>query len=194
MKAIVFLILLSFGMTNHQTPKKWGLAKNKNGVKVYVSPAPNSDYYAFKAVMPVTASPTKIVRILKDVNNYPKWFAYTASTKLTSQTAKEQYFFMETDYPWPFSNECMNYSMEFIQLTGGKQKITINGTTENTSCKYALKKANGYILLEPTQTGTQVSYYFHCEPSQNIPTWLINPRIHEMPYQTFIGLKKQLSN
>jgi len=128
------------------------------------------------------------------VNKYPEWFAFTASAKLINQITNEQLFFMETDYPWPYSNECMNYHMEFVKIQDNKQKITITGTNKSMNCKKSLKKASGYFLLEPDGGNTKISYYFHSEPSQNIPTWLINPMIHEMPYQTFISMRKKLNS
>ena len=191
-KIIVFLIVISASITRVYPQKTWQLAKDKEGIKAYVSEVPNSGYYAFKAMMSIKASKIEVVKLLKDVANYPKWFAYTASAKLINQTTNEQQFLMETDYPWPYSNECMNYTMNFAKIEGNKQEITIIGTNKNTDCKYSLKRANGYILLEPDNENTKITYYFHSEPSQSIPTWLINPRIHEMPFQTFIYLRKRL--
>jgi hypothetical protein len=192
MKILVFLIVISVGITKVYSQKAWQLAKDKEGIKVYVSKVSFSDYFAFKAVMSVRASEMEVEKILKDIDNYPKWFAFTASAKLIKQTTNEQQFFMEIDYPWPYSNECMNYTMNFVKIQGNKQEITIIGTNKNTNCEYSLKRANGYILLEPDNENTKITYYFHSEPSQNIPTWLINPRIHEMPFQTFISLRKKL--
>ncbi len=187
-------MLLSFGITTIHAQEKWELVKNKNGIKVYVTEITCSEYYAFKAVMLVRATNIEIVKILKDVNRYPEWFAFTVSAKLINQSTHEQLFSMETDYPWPYSNECMNYHMEFAKIQNEKQKIMITGTNENINCKKALKKASGYILLEPDEGKTKMSYYFHSEPSQNIPTWLINPMIHKMPYQSFIAMRKILNS
>lgn len=193
MKAILPLMLLLVSIPKIYTQETWDLAKNKKGIKVLVSKIPASDYYAFKAIMVLNTTEVEIIKILKDVSKYPEWFAYTAATKLINQTSHEQWFFTETDYPWPYSNECMNYHMEFVEIQNGKQKITITKMDDNTNCKYSLNKASGYILLEPDGSNIKITYYFHAEPSQDIPTWLINPRIHEMPYRTFVSLRKRLN-
>ncbi|BDS11472.1 START domain-containing protein [Aureispira anguillae] len=193
MKIVALLIFTLVSIINIYAQDKWKLVKNKNEIKVYVSEISGSNYYAFKAVMTVKSTEAEIIEVLRNVSNYPEWFAFTASAKLIQQTTNEQIFFMETDYPWPFSNECMNYNMRFVKEQGKNQKITITETDKKVDCKYSLKKASGYILLEPDKGNTRISYYFHSEPSQNIPSWLINPRIHEMPYQTFISLKEQLN-
>ncbi len=195
MKTIFLVLFIALSLTKIHAQDKWKLAKNEDGITVYVGAVANSDYFAFKALMSVKTSKTEIIKILKDVNKYSEWFAFTASTKLISQSTNEQFFFMETDYPWPYSNECMNYKMIFEQLQDNKLKISITGMSKNVNCDYTLKKASGFILLEPDSKSDyiKITYYFHSEPSQSIPTWLINPMIHEMPFQTFKALAKKLN-
>lgn len=191
----IMLVLLSFcNVMTLKAQQTWNIAKEKDGIKVIVGEVRNSEYYAFKATMTVKATENEVVEILKDVNKYPEWFAFTASTKRISHSEIEQQFFMETDYPWPYSNECMNYQMIFEKPQPNKTKIAITGRNQNVPCKYSFKKAGGYILLESEKGGVKITYYFHSEPSQRIPTWLINPRIHEMPFQTFEALREKLSN
>jgi hypothetical protein len=192
MRLILLVLFVTMSITKSKAQEIWQLAKDKDGIKVYVSEVTNCDYYAFKAVMSVRTIESKIVEILKDANNYSDWFAFTASAKLISQTENEQIVFIETDYPWPFSNECMNYKMVFEKLQNDKLKISIVGINSTVKCDYSLKKANGYILLEPENVNIKITYYFHSEPSQKIRPWLINPRVHEMPFQTFKGLRKKL--
>ena len=87
----------------------------------------------------------------------------------------------------------MNYKMVFEKSQGNKIKIPITGIDSTVKCEYSLKKASGFILLEPENGNLKITYYFHSEPTQNIPTWLINPRIYEMPLHTFKALRKKLN-
>lgn len=194
MKSIIVAVLIIFPKCLVEAQDNWKLAIHKNGIKIYVGHVTDSDYLAFKAIMSLRTTESKIIEILRDVNEYPEWFAFTASTKLISQSPTDQKFFMETDYPWPYINECMRYTMDFEGIAGSRQMISIMGTSDRTFCEKSLKKADGYILLEPDQDHIIITYYFHSEPSQNIPTWLINPMIHKMPYQTFSALKKKLTD
>jgi N6-adenosine-specific RNA methylase IME4 len=109
------------------------------------------------------------------------------SVKLIKQTENEQSFAMETDYTWTFSNECMKYAMTFQKTESQGMKIRIIGTNAKRNCNYSLKKAKGYILLEPDKEDIKITYYFHSESLQNIPLWLINSMIYKMPFQTFIA-------
>lgn len=193
-KSIFLLVYLSVVSLKIPAQTNLKLAKDKDGIKVFVGAVTESEYYAFKAVMSVKSTENEILRILKDVSRYPEWFAFTSSVKLISQNENDCQFFLETDYPWPYLNECKNYVMKFTSRQDGKQEIIITGNNIKTSCKYSLKKASGYILLEADGMNTKITYYFHSEPSQKIPSWLINPRIHEMPFQTFVSLRKKLTS
>jgi hypothetical protein len=166
------------------------LAKEKDGIRIWVGSVSGSSYFAFKAEMSLEASEADIVKILKDVRRYPDWFAFTSSVKLISQNETNHQFVLETDYPWPYANECMQFTMNFDAKKDNKRIITITGNNSATNCKFTLKKASGFILLEQKGGNTTITYYFHSEPSQKIPSWLINPRIHEMPFQTFLALKR----
>jgi hypothetical protein len=192
MKCLIMGLMLIAGIAKSFGQEKWKLAKNEQGIKVYVGEIPNSDYFAFKAVMSVKSTENQVLKILKDVNKYIEWFAFTESVKLIKQSENEQFFEMETDYPWPFANECMNYLMTLQKAENKTTKISITGTNDKVNCNYSLKKAGGYILLEPDNGDIRIVYYFHSEPSQKIPARLINPMLYKMPFQTFIALKKKL--
>lgn len=192
MKAVVLWMFICCSV-QLLAQENWQLVKAKKGIEVYVAEMVDSDYYAFKAMMWLDVTQQEIVHQLRKVSVYPEWFAYTARARLISQNNEQQSFFMETDYPWPFSNECMNYKMSFEERGGEQLKIVIEGLNDYVDCKYRFKKASGYILLETVGKRVKITYYFHCEPEQYIPTWLINPNIHEMPYRTFVGLRSQLS-
>ena len=84
MKVILLVLFVAISITKSNAQETWQLAKDKEGIKVYVSEFGNSDYYAFKAIMSVRTNESKIVEILKDANKYSDWFAFTALAKLMS--------------------------------------------------------------------------------------------------------------
>lgn len=192
MKYLIAGLFLLIGYMPSYGQQKWKLAKSDQGIEVFTTEVFNSKYVAFKATMLIKASEPEVLKILKDLHKYPEWLAYTASVTDIQQTERDQTFVMETDYPWPYSNECMKYSMTFQRDDNKGLKVNISGTQGRAGCKYTIKKAEGYILLETERDQIRITYYFHSEPSQNIPAFLLNSSIHKMPYQTFVTLKKKL--
>lgn len=193
MKCLIVGLFVLIGLASYGQ-QKWKLAKRDQGIEIFTTEVMNSNYVAFKATMSIKTTEQEVLKILKDLHKYPEWLAYTASVSEIQQTGLDQRFVMETDYPWPYSNECMKYSMSFQRNDNNGLKVNISGTQGRVGCKYSIKKAEGYILLEPDQDHIRITYYFHSEPSQNIPAFLLNSSIHKMPYQTFLTLKKKLAH
>jgi hypothetical protein len=55
-----------------------------------------------------------------------------------------------------------------------------------------MKKAEGYILLQPSDNKTEIIYVFHSEPGETIPAWMANNSIAKLPFKTLSGLRKVL--
>lgn len=56
-----------------------------------------------------------------------------------------------------------------------------------------VKHSHGYYLLEPVDNKrTRVTWTHHTNPGGNLPIWLINSLIKEMPYRTLQGLRKKV--
>ncbi len=201
---LISIGILIFGIlvgtkSSAESTSSWKLQKNSDGILIESRKEIGSEYHSFKASMILDTDLETIVKELKDVNEYPNWFAFTKSTFLIYQTKNEQIVFMETDFPWPYQNEFMEYRMVFLKETNGTIHINIVGISKSTEVKqglYPLKKAKGYIKLYPllsdTKSQVKLVYFFHSEPRQEIPTWLINPMIHEMPYKTLMELRKRV--
>ena len=174
---------------------QWIIDKNEEGIKVYTRVEQDSDFKSFKAVMVVNASADQILKILKDANAYTKWFGYTKSSKLLTYEKESQYNYVETIFPWPFSNRDMVYRLSVNTLSSGAIKIYLKGLPDYIPERRGIvrmKKAEGHILLTPQENKIEITYEFHSEPGDNIPSWLANSSITELPYKTLSGLRKML--
>lgn len=174
----------------------WELDKNKNGIKVYTRIKENSSFKSFKAVMTVDASTSEILKILQNTNNYTNWYGYTKTSKLLKQEKNIQYNYVETIFPWPFRNRDMVYKMTTNKFNKNAIKISLQGIPNYMLEKKGIvrmKKAKGYILLQPSDNKTEIIYVFHSEPGDNIPAWMANNSIAKLPFKTMSGLQKILN-
>lgn len=194
----ILRIILFLAVTiNAGAQDNWKIAKQQDGITIYVQKEVSSNYWSFKAVMEVNSSIEKIVQVLKKVENYIDWFAFTASAHLIKTAGNSQYVCIETDYPWPYENEYMNYLMKFERISESHLTIQIqslSGSFFTIKGIKPMKTAGGYIDLTLNNGIIKLIYYFHSEPRQKIPTWLINPGIHEMPYRTFFALRNKVKD
>jgi len=173
----------------------WKLDKNKDGIKVYTRIEENSDFKSFKAVMTVDATTNEILKTLKNTSNYTKWYGYTKTATLLKQENNVQYNYIETIFPWPFRNRDMVYKMTTNKLNSGVIKISLKGISDYIQDKKGIirmKKAEGYILLQPLNNTTEILYVFHSEPGDSVPAWMANSSIAKLPFKTLSGLRKIL--
>lgn len=192
---MVFLCTL-FVMPHYSyAQNSWEIDKNKEGIKVYTRVEEGSDFKSFKAVMTVAATNDEVLKILKNADRYSTWYGYTKTSKLLKQEKDVQYNYVETIFPWPYRNRDMVYRMSIDTLTTGAIKIALKGIPDYIQEKNGIvrmKEAEGYILLQPMDSGTEVIYVFHSEPGENVPPWLANNSIAELPFKTLAGLRKML--
>jgi hypothetical protein len=173
----------------------WEIDKNKDDIIVYTKEEKDSDFKAFKAVMTVDASIAEIIEILKNANEYTKWYGYTKSSKILKQEQDVQYNYVETTFPLPYNNRDMVYRMSINMSNPKEAVISLDGIPDYIPAKKGIvrmKKAEGSILLKSVGEKTEITYQLHSEPGDNVPVWLANSSIAELPFKTFIGLRKIL--
>ena len=194
---IRILLISVFGFTSIESYSQnpWKVAKNKEGIIVYTKVEADSDFKSFKAVMIVNASMGEILEILKNADGYTSWYGYTKTSKLLKQENDVQYNYVETIFPWPYSSRDMVYKMSIEASNHGAIKILLKGISDYMPEKKGIvrmKKAEGYILLQPLDAKTEVTYIFHSEPGDGVPSWLANNSIAELPFKTLSGLRNIL--
>jgi len=186
----LIIMLLAF---ESYSQSLWVVKKDKNGVQVYLRDTAGSEYKSFKGTMKIQASLSEIVDILKKVEDYRQWFAFTKTSKLLKKEDNIQFVYIETSFPWPYKNRDMVYQMEFETINITTTRILLKGISGYIPKKKGIlrmKKSEGYLLLNSKGSTTEITYVFHSEPEGNIPVWLVNKSVIDFPYKTLINLKE----
>lgn len=171
----------------------WELEKDSDGIKVYTMLETGSPYKSFKAIAVINSTSDAITEILKDVKGYAGWFSFTEKAKLLENGLYEKYVYMETQFPWPFKNEDMIYKMTFSTEGNAVTKVTLIGIPDYyppVEGVIRMKNANGYILLKPIGNKTEITYYMHTDSGGDIPIWMANKYMFNLPYQTLTNLNR----
>jgi hypothetical protein len=169
----------------------WEKVKQNPVVTVYTKEVAGHPYRSFKAVGIVQTTPQKLLEVFDDVSSYSEWFAYANSVRLLKSEENRKYVYMETELPWPFSNEDMTYLIYAVESGGDAIKLILDGVPDyvpTVAGIMRMRDANGYILLQPVEDYTIVTYVMHTELGGDIPPWLANKYIHLMPFQTINNL------
>ena len=187
-----FIIFSSFTLTQKDN---WQLAKDKNGIKIYIRNEEGSAIKSIKATMTFNASLSALTAIVMDVENYPQWVYHCKETKLIKNIAgKELLYYHVTYAPWPVSyRDNISRFMVSQNKTDYSISITssvINGVLPEKSEYVRVKKSNASWNFKRVNKNTiAAEYTLSFDPGGNVPAWLINLFITEGPYDTFIKMK-----
>jgi hypothetical protein len=196
-KSLFLLIILTSNSILVLSQTSWEVDKRNKDIIVYTRYEKNSDFKSFKATMVIEASPIKILNVLKNANNYTEWYGFTKTAKVLDHANNIQFNYVETIFPWPYNNRDMVYKMSINTINSKEVYISLEGIPDYIPEKNGIvrmRKANGCIKLKTSGKYTEFTYQFHSEPGDNIPVWLANSSIAELPFTTLSGLKKILEN
>ncbi|MFO6376219.1 START domain-containing protein, partial [Pseudomonas aeruginosa] len=176
MRGILRMTVLAaavFGVAGNALAEDWKLAKDEDGVKVYLSSVQGSKYKAYRGVTDIKADVATIEALQEDVKGSCKWIHACAEMKLLKQEGADAWTYSKIDMPWP--------------VTG--RDVVIHVTTEKTADGTVIRhlkadptyipeekgqirvpKLVGEWKLQPKGQGvTEVTYQVETEPGGSIP-------------------------
>lgn len=198
MKFPILLLFIFLVQSIEAQQKGWKLHSEKDGVQVFTQAVPNSAFKAVKAVGVVETSLSRLAYVLMDVKTTKEWvYGTKVCTLLKLMTPADLVYYSEVDLPWPASNR--DFIIR-ITLTQDPKTRVITIVAENMP-KYVPEK-NGIVRIQRSSglwhitpidaDHVRVEYTLQVDPGGLIPAWLVNMVASTGPYQSFIGLRKQV--
>jgi hypothetical protein len=198
MRVLAILWLLGFCAVGKAQEKGWKLHSEKDGVQVFTQPVSNSAFKAVKAVGIVETSLSRIAYVLMDVKTTKEWvYGTKVCTLLKQMTPSDLIYYSEVDLPWPASNR--DFIIR-ITLTQDVKTKVITIVAENMPTYISekngiirIQRSSGLWHITPVDAShVRVEYTLQVDPGGWIPAWLVNMVASTGPYQSFIGLRKQV--
>lgn len=175
----------------------WSLAKDAEGIKVYVRNVANSPLREFKGEVQLKTTPESVVRVLRDADAFRKWMPDVAASELLKATDTEQFHYLENKAPWPVSNRDGIYHFTYSQAGDGTVTIRVEAVPDYMPLrdgKVRIPQANGQWKLVPVAEGVNVTYQMHASTGGSIPNWLANRTVVDTPYGTLKALRGHLQD
>lgn len=198
MRVLAFILCWLSLQTALAQQKGWKLHSEKDGVQVFTQPVSNSAFRAVKAVGLVETSMSRLAYVLMDVKTTREWvFGTKVCTLLKQMTPADLIYYSEVDLPWPASNR--DFIIR-ITLTQDPRTRVVTIIAENMPRYVPEKKgivriqqSSGIWHITPIDKDhVRVEYTLQVDPGGLIPAWLVNMVASTGPYQSFIGLRKQV--
>ncbi len=185
--------IFSVGIVEAKSP--WELSKQIDGIQVYTRDTPNSKLKSFRADVIIPTRLTSLVAVLEDTTVFPRLFHNCKSAKSLKKVGHNEFYnYIVTGMPWPISaRDSITQSIVSQDKKTKRVDIAINSKSNMVPQKSGIVRVKhlvGRWEFTPLKNGmTKVVYELNLVPGGNIPTWLVNLLIIDIPFYTLINLR-----
>lgn len=185
----------SYGAENANT---WQKVYIKDGVEVFRKKLEGTPILGFAGEVMMSASPGKIMAIMSDIDNKPKWVDRMIENRVLEQlNPSTQVEYSHFSAPWPVSNREFVYRVQARYRPSGESTIDVR-SIEHQGAPHAEGSVLGeilearYILKSVTGTNTKVRVEVLMDPKGSLPTWLVNLVQESWPFKTLTALRDRV--
>jgi len=175
---------------------QWRLDKDEGGIQVYLRDTSGSALKSFKGTMTINRSLSSLLAVLEDINSYPRWLHNCRSAKTLKQVSETELVnYIVTDMPWPVADRDAVVAASRTQNKSNK-RVEIKLLAEpklaaKVAGKVRIEKMRGRWLLTPiAKDKVNVVYEMSIDPGGNIPKWVVNALVVDLPFYTLKKLRK----
>jgi len=178
---------------------EWKLAKEENGISVFTRESTASSFSELKMTGTFKTTMSAIIALFKDIPNYTSWvYSCTVSTSVKSGTGGEDYYYSVTDAPWPVSNRDVVVHSKVTQESSTwivtSASTNTNGLVDKNKDLVRVPLLQSAWTLIPLKDGkVDITYHLRVDPGGLIPAWLANMTLAIGPYNTMLGLKREVA-
>lgn len=184
------------------------LKLDKDSIKVYVLKKKNSDFAVFKAITYIHASMDSVLAVMLDNKAYTDWIHNCKqSIEIKKLNFFERYHYQVINIPFPFvDRDIVMHSKLHQHLSSQSFSIISTAVSDycnemqSIACKKArqsklirISKSKGSHILEPDDNSVKITWVQHTDPAGNLPGWLVNFLLVEIPYRTLKNLARKVN-
>lgn len=185
----------------------WEMVRDEDGIQVYLKNFWADDVKSFRGVIHINSSLDSLLAVILDIDACTDWVHRCKKSLLLARVSfAECYHYQIHKLPFPAANrEFIFHSKVTRSPKTGSVNIRMRAVPgycqdKTHQCKsipesslIRVKHSHGHYLLEAiSQKNTRVTWTNHTNPEGNLPIWLINSLVEEMPFRTLQGLRKKV--
>ena len=174
----------------------WVLVKDKSNIKIFSRKFTGSEIKEIKAHTKINTPVAGLTALLMDVETFPDWMPNVKSTEILKKVSENEiYYYIEVKIPWPFSNRDNIMHIKLHKDTVSKtESISIEGIPDYIPERpdlVRIQKSCGMWEFTPGENDTtDISLRYLADPGGNVPAWVVNFFVADVPYKTLIRLKE----
>lgn len=173
--------------------ENWQIAKDQDGIKVYLSDVAGSKYKAYRGVTTIRTSIARLKGLQEDVAGSCAWIHACKSQKLLKSENNQSWTYTQFDTPWPVTPRDSVLQVTVEQGADGSVIRKLKGQPSYLPQEAGfvrVSQVDGFWKFVPKGADqVEVTYQVHTEPGGSVPSWLANKFVVDAPYDTLHGLK-----
>lgn len=188
----VFLLLCAAG--GQASPQEsWSLSREEDGIRVYLSPVPGSQYQSYRGVVDIRANVQTLADLQENLRVACKWLYACAELRMLKASGDDVWLYMRTELPWPTQPRdlVLRVTTEHTDDGGLLRRIqAVPNYLPPVPGQIRVPMLSGIWQLMPLPDGrTRVTYQMRAEPGGSVPSWLANNFVVDAPLDTLRTLR-----
>jgi hypothetical protein len=191
-------MIFSIFLTGELVSQTWNLVKEKEGIKVYTRPTPNSSLKSFKGIADVHASLQKVYALIGNVRNTDYWDKSIKEIRVLSSFEDKSFsYYLVYSITWPLHNRDLCVDVRILHDTANGSVIIsaksnpalVPLNTDNVRIQNYWQK---WIIQPLDKTHVRLILEGFADPAGSIPSWLYNMVITETPLNLIEEVRKRV--
>lgn len=179
----------------------WTLESDADGIQTYTKYLEGMSLRAFKVVTTVDAPLPQTLMFLNDSSQFNRWINMLKSASILQQTDPNgvSYNHMITQVPWPIKNRdvVVKATIDYDQAKGQvniKSVAAPDFIPENPDLVRIRESVAAWKINKLSDGTLRLELTSHAEPGGNIPKWLANMVVLQLPKYMFSRLPQILES
>lgn len=189
--ALLTMLICSPGL--QAAERQWHLEREEDGIKVYLADVPDSKYKAYRGVVTMNASLSKVLALQEDVTGACAWVYSCQEQRLLQREGEKSWLYTRFKMPWPVKARDLVVQVTTHKEADGSVTRLLKGDPQRLPEEGAyvrVPNVEGEWRLTPQgENRVEVVYEAHTEPGGSVPSWLANSFVVDSPLQTLKALR-----
>ncbi|MGH8417119.1 MAG: START domain-containing protein [Pseudomonas sp.] len=173
----------------------WKVAKDEDGIKVFLSDVTGSKYQAYQGVTTIKASVAKLRGLQEDVAGACAWVHECKSQKILKHEGNKTWTYTQFNTPWPVTPRDSVLQITTVEGADGSLTRNLRGDPKYIPEEkdfVRVAQVEGFWKLVPKGPNeTEVTYQVHTEPGGSVPSWVANKFVVDAPFNTLKALRER---
>jgi hypothetical protein len=191
------IFVLNILLAYSAVAQSWNFVKEQDGIRIYTRKELSSSLKSYKGEAKIHAAMGKVCALLGTANNFDWWDKGFKTIKVLTYKDQQfiQYYFIY-DMPWPVADRDLTVeSVIKMDTATGKYTVSSRPVLKAVPQNPDMVRITRYWQIWTVQAIDKENLYVTLEgaidPGGNIPSWLYNMLVTEMPMKTMRSLRER---